>query len=66
MDLRLTFLTFIKMLTADSDTQPVVQTTYGKIQGQILSTVQEPHLKYYAFRGIPYAKPPLEELRFQV
>lgn len=44
--------------------RPVVEIKNGKIKGEIMRT---PHNRtYYAFRGIPYAKPPLGELRFKV
>ncbi|XP_045467881.1 venom carboxylesterase-6-like [Harmonia axyridis] len=42
----------------------IVKTTNGLIEGEINYTVPEKKL-YYAFRSIPYAKPPVGELRFQ-
>ncbi|XP_044268467.1 juvenile hormone esterase-like isoform X2 [Tribolium madens] len=39
---------------------PVVVTTSGRVQGRIW-----PNSSFYAFQGIPYAKPPLGKLRFQ-
>lgn len=38
--------------------QPVVQTTSGKIHGIVESNVQQ-------FLGIPYAKPPVKDLRWE-
>jgi len=37
-------------------------------EGKLIGTVEENIYgnKYFAFRGIPYAKPPLGELRFKV
>lgn len=47
-----------------SEDNPVVETRAGKVRG---STVQSILGKvYYAFKGIPYARPPVGELRFQV
>lgn len=43
---------------------PVVEVGQGLIQGTIRSTPKGK--SYYAFLGIPYAKPPIGELRFQV
>ncbi|KAH8280908.1 hypothetical protein KR054_004019, partial [Drosophila jambulina] len=42
---------------------PVVQTTHGKVQGTLLKGLYED--QFYAFDGIPYAKPPLGTLRFK-
>ncbi|XP_078042538.1 juvenile hormone esterase-like [Augochlora pura] len=44
--------------------KPVVQTNSGPVQGEIKETVllKKP---YQSFRGIPYAKPPLGDLRYQ-
>lgn len=42
----------------------VVNTEYGKVRGEkIVSKVEIPYIR---FLGIPYAKPPVGELRFQV
>ncbi|KAJ0174242.1 hypothetical protein K1T71_010388 [Dendrolimus kikuchii] len=43
---------------------PIVDTTNGKIEGKLLTTLLEKH-EYYGFMGIPYAVPPLKELRFK-
>lgn len=42
-----------------------VQTEYGAIRGKLMSTIYDAK-PYYSYRGIPYAKPPLNELRFKV
>lgn len=43
---------------------PIVATTAGKVKGKVLeSRLGE---KFFAFRGIRYAKPPTGSLRFQV
>lgn len=43
----------------------VVNTTLGPIRGQEMAS-SEFGYKYVQFHGVPYAKPPLGELRFQV
>lgn len=47
------------------DENPVVYTEYGGLRGRKQFTLFE-NKSYYAFKGIPYAKPPLAELRFKV
>ncbi|XP_065225797.1 esterase E4-like [Planococcus citri] len=42
----------------------IVETKQGKLQGRAFESVLNKN-EYYAFLGIPYAKPPLGELRFQ-
>ncbi|KAJ8664462.1 hypothetical protein QAD02_006124 [Eretmocerus hayati] len=41
-----------------------IETDRGKVIGEILETVEDHH-KYAAFKGIPYAKPPVGALRFK-
>ena len=36
----------------------------GELRGSVKSTVNG--LKYYSFQGIPFAKPPVGDLRFKV
>lgn len=43
---------------------PVVTTTYGDLQGFTIETAHK--TKADIFLGIPFAKPPLDELRFEV
>ncbi|KAH8369272.1 hypothetical protein KR009_006102 [Drosophila setifemur] len=45
------------------DTAPVVQTTHGKVRGTRLKSLYDE--QFYAFDGIPYAEPPLGDLRFK-
>lgn len=47
------------------DENPVVYTEYGSVRGQQQFTLFQKK-SYYAFKGIPYAKPPLAGLRFKV
>lgn len=44
--------------------RPIVTLTEGQIQGTTLKSVLGQH--YLAFRGIPFAQPPLGDLRFRV
>ncbi|XP_011495827.1 PREDICTED: esterase FE4-like [Ceratosolen solmsi marchali] len=44
-------------------TEPVVVTSCGHLRGSIEKSVEG--FEYYAFKGVPYAKPPIGELRFQ-
>lgn len=37
----------------------------GQVRGQLNATV-DANTPYYAFRGIPYAQPPIGDLRFRV
>ena len=43
---------------------PIVATDYGKIEGLALQTTLG--FKADVFLGIPYAKPPIGDLRFEV
>ncbi|XP_004518366.1 esterase B1 [Ceratitis capitata] len=43
--------------------QPVISTTHGKVRGQLRVGIYGD--TYYSYDGIPYAKPPLGELRFK-
>lgn len=43
----------------------VVNTNSGKLEGREVPSILQ-NEKYYAFAGIPYAKPPVGALRFMV
>lgn len=45
--------------------EPVVEVKQGKLQGTIRKSVLTGN-EYYSFQGIPFAKPPIKDLRFQV
>jgi hypothetical protein len=44
--------------------KPIVRTRLGKLRGQVDVSVSG--RSYASFLGIPYAKPPLDDLRFAV
>lgn len=47
----------------------LIETQLGKISGIALKTVPEKHkhhIDFCGYRGIPFAKPPIGELRFKV
>jgi len=44
--------------------RPLVKTEAGQVEGVWQTSAKG--LKYAAFLGIPYAKPPIGELRFEV
>lgn len=48
----------------DEVSDPVVTIEQGSLKGKIQSGVNGQ--KYYSYQGIPYAEPPIGELRFQV
>lgn len=52
--------------TSDNDVATqLVQTNSGAIRGEVLQTLRH-KLTYYSFKGIPYAKVPIGDLRFKV
>lgn len=47
-----------------SENKIIVQTTKGPVKGVVKTSIVGEN--YYRFRGIPYAKPPVGDLRFKV
>ncbi|XP_060526499.1 venom carboxylesterase-6-like [Cylas formicarius] len=47
-----------------TDSPPVVSVRQGRVRGST-ATTQLKNVTYHAFRGIPFAQPPLGELRFR-
>lgn len=43
----------------------IINTNNGLVRGRRSVTVLK-NISYYSFKGIPYAKPPIDELRFKV
>lgn len=48
----------------NSDRLPTVKTEYGKVEG--IWKLSYDGRQYAVFEGIPYAKPPIGDLRFEV
>lgn len=48
-----------------SNEYKVVHTNYGYVRGKRMVTLFD-NGQYFAYKGIPYAKPPIDELRFMV
>lgn len=48
-----------------ADEYKVIETINGQVRGVQKTTLLK-NIKYYSFKGIPYAKPPVGELRFKV
>ncbi|KAL7741882.1 hypothetical protein ACLKA6_012099 [Drosophila palustris] len=51
------------VLVVLANEDPVVSTTLGRVQGTRMDSFSGKTI--YAFRGIPYAEPPIRELRFE-
>lgn len=59
-------LTLISLAIADETNEfKIVQTEYGAVRGKVQSTMYGAKA-YYSYRGIPFAKPPINELRYKV
>lgn len=48
-----------------ADEYKIVETTSGGVRGVRKTTLLK-NVEYYSFKGIPYAKPPIGDLRFKV
>ncbi|XP_029035228.2 juvenile hormone esterase-like [Osmia bicornis bicornis] len=60
----LALVSFSFCLLANSRRTPVVNTSIGPVRGLILQTYWN-GIEYSSFRGIPYAQPPVRQLRFK-
>lgn len=60
-----TLLIVVSTLAAGFEHGNIVATTNGWVRG-VRETTQRKQVAFVAFRGIPYAKPPLGELRLKV
>lgn len=58
-------LNFVKIEDSPTDEFAIVTTFNGKIRGHKRATLYNQN-PYYAFKGIPYARPPVGSLRFKV
>lgn len=64
----LILITAINSVTGAADTlqlSPVISTSQGNIQGLRITSVAANNFIYFSFKGIPYATPPVHELRFK-
>lgn len=52
------------LVCCQENARPIVNITLGSIVGSILKS--DNGRDFYAYRGIPYAKPPTKNLRFRV
>jgi hypothetical protein len=59
-----TWYIIISSLGIYHSSSPVVETKLGSVQG-IVSASRDGR-EFYEYRNIPFAKPPVEELRFEV
>jgi hypothetical protein len=50
---------------AQSSKKPIVTVQQGLLKGKLLATPRSTN-KYVGFLGIPYAKPPVGDLKFKV
>lgn len=58
----LLLLLYVLSLSFATEDEIIVTTTSGQVQGKLLPTLDG---EIRAFLGIPYAKPPVENLRFR-
>ncbi|CAD1468375.1 unnamed protein product [Heterotrigona itama] len=54
----------LSLTVSSSATTPVVRSASGPVRGLVLRTVWH-SIEYSSFKGIPYAEPPLGDLRFK-
>lgn len=61
----LILLSVIATATGHADNTIIVRTGNGEIRGGVLNTllIKRP---FHSFKGIPYAKPPIGDLRYKV
>ncbi|KAJ8954408.1 hypothetical protein NQ318_011082 [Aromia moschata] len=61
---RLIFIsTTLVLCNAIAKEDPIVETKYGNVRGR--EEYSKSYRGYYAFKGIPYARPPIGSLRFK-
>lgn len=58
------YVAYIAVSVRGKNDLPVVETSQGSLQGKYMITKQG--REFSAFLGIPYAKPPVGQLRFAV
>ncbi|KAK4881072.1 hypothetical protein RN001_004391 [Aquatica leii] len=57
------FFLFVICLVNIVNSNPIINLPFGKLEGHVLKTYNKK--EFLAFEGIPYAKPPIGELRFE-
>ena len=57
------FLNLLKLGVCEEETI-IVNLSQGQLRGKVATTFRG--LDYYSFQGVPYANPPIGELRFKV
>lgn len=63
-DLVYVLLSLALMVLVKSESPTIRQTANGPVEG--IEETSSLGQKYYAFRGVPYAEPPISERRFKV
>ncbi|KAL4705555.1 hypothetical protein ACJJTC_006883 [Scirpophaga incertulas] len=63
MDIVILYVCILCILPLTSTEKAIVETTHGKVQGKILKTLLK-NEQYYGFMGIPFAEPPINDLKF--
>lgn len=63
-DLTFTILFLPAFCCVYSNSSPTVVLSLGKIRGEYVKTISG--VNFYSFRGIRFAEPPVDELRFAV
>lgn len=55
----------VKGNAAADGLSPVISTNFGKVQGLRITSASANNFTYFSFKGIPYALPPVDDLRFK-
>lgn len=53
----------ISVVVASKDDEPIIETPLGKVRGYTMTS--RTGRRFYAFSGLPYAQPPINDLRFE-
>lgn len=63
--LSVTVIIGIVIANSDDNLKIIVETKTGQVRGKLFKTLYDQR-PYYAFKGIPYAEAPVDNLRFKV
>lgn len=58
-------ISLINLIKCDTEQFKTIEIESGLIRGKVLRSFYSNN-EYFAFRGIPYAKPPVNDLRFEI